>query len=322
MSDTARTMRTALVGIAGVVLVVAAALNADRLPIVGIGGTRYQAELTDASGLAPGDPVKVAGVAAGTVREIDIDGDRVTVSFELDEDVRLGDRTEAAVGSGSLLGDKYLKVVPLGSGDLAEGAVIPLARTEAAYDVVDAFADLTDTTGRLDADRIAEALTTVADTFRGSEREVRAAVSGLTRLSGTIARRDAELQQLLAHATEVSGVLADRRGDLSRLLRSSNLLLGELERRREAIGALLVSSRELSDALHGVVVDNQERLTPALRDLAGVTELLAGRQRELRATIRNLEVYGRYYTNVVGSGPWFDNYIPRIPDSVQVEVGR
>lgn len=315
-------IRRAVVGLAACALVFAAALNVDRLPLIGSGGIRYQAELTDASGLAEGDPVKVAGIAVGTVREIEIDQDRVTVEFEVDSDVRLGTDTEATVGSGSLLGDKYLKLEPFGDGALESGATIPLERTRPAYDVVDAFADLTDTTARLDDEMIADALTTLADTFRGSRPQVRAAVSGLTRLSDSIARRDAELERLLGHATEVSGVLADRRGDLSRLLRSSNLLLGELRQRRDAIRDVLVSTRELSDALRAVVVDNRDRITPALEDLEAVTRLLAGRQRELRATIRNMDAYGRYYTNVVGSGPWFDNYIPRLPDSVQVGVDR
>lgn len=322
MTGLQRSQRRALVGLLCGLLVIVAAVNADRLPLLGGGGIEYRAEITDASGLAGGDPVKVAGVAVGEVRDIDIAGDHVTIAFEVDSDVPLGDQTTATVGSGSLLGDKYLKLDPRGSGALAEGATIPLARTEPAYDVVDAFADLTNTTGKLDDDRIAKALTTLADTFRGSRPQIRAAVSGLTRLSESVDRRDQDLRELLDHANQVSGVLADRSGDIGRLLRSSDLLLGELQRRRQAVTTLLRSTRDLSDTLHGVVTDNATELTPALRHLAHVTGVLAARQRDLRSTIRNMEIYGRYYTNVVGNGPWFDNYIPRIPDSVRVEVDR
>lgn len=322
MTDVRRAQRRALVGLVTTGLLLALVVNADGLPLLGRGGTDYRAEFTDASGLAPGDPVKVSGITVGSVDHIEISGDHVLVEIEVDADVALGDRTRASVGSGSLLGDKYVKLVSAGAEGLAAGATIPLARTEPAYDVVDAFGDLADTTAQLDDRAIASALSTLADTFRGARPEVQAAVSGMTRLSEAVARRDRDLEVLLDHASEVTAVLAERRDDVGELLRSSDLLLGELQRRRSAVRELLVTTRELSDSLHAVVRDNQRRLTPALRDLHKVTRVLARRQSELGATIRNMEIYGRYYTNVVGNGPWFDNYIPRIPDSVRIEVGR
>lgn len=313
-----RAMRTGLMGLVAAALMMALVFNLDRLPFLG-GGVTYRAEFTDASGLSAGDPVKVAGIRAGLVREVLIKDDHVVLVFELEEGVQLGDRTEAAVGSGSLLGDPYLRITPAGSGRLDHDAVIPLERTEPAYDVVDAFSDLSQTTEQLDADRISEALDTMADTFEGAGPEVEQAVDGLSRLSSTISSRDQELRELLDNAEGVSQVLAERRDDLGSLITSADLLLAELQQRRTAITELLASTTRLADALRGLVRDNQAQLTPALRHLAEVTAVLEERQTELRDTIRALELYGRLYTNVVGTGPWFDNYIPRTPDTAQVE---
>lgn len=303
-----------------VALLVVGLSRAGDLPMFSGGRATYRAEFSDAGGLRPGDPVKVAGVRAGVIDDIRIDDDRVVITFDLDGAVTLGDRTSAAVASGSLLGDKYLRITPAGDGSTPEDGLIPLARTTAPYDVVDAFADLTTTTGKLDKDGIAEALDTLSATFAESPDEVRAALDGLTRFSVTVSSRDEDLNKLLRHAANVTSVLDRRKGDLTALVRQSNLLLDELSDRRAAIHDVLVHTRSLSDQLRGVVRDNQAAITPALTHLEGVTDVLVTRQRELGQVIRDLEVYGRYYTNVVGSGPWFDNYIPRAPGSIQVEV--
>jgi phospholipid/cholesterol/gamma-HCH transport system substrate-binding protein len=321
MSMRRRPERSAIVGLLVLVMLVVGLSRVTDLPLFGR-HTTYHAEFRDAGGLKPGDPVKVAGVAVGSVEGVEISGDKVVITFDLDDDVRLGDQTTATVGSGSLLGDKVLKVVSQGPGRVPDGATIPLSRTTSAYDVVDAFADLTTTTEDLDKDKIASAFDTLAHTFDDSPQEVRAALKGLTRFSSSVAARDRDLQDLLTHAHSVTRVLDRRKADITSLLRHTNLLLGELSRRRSAIHDLLVSTHDLSEQLSGAVNDNQARLTPALRNLDGVTGLLVERQRELAMVIKNLEIYGRYYTNVVGSGPWFDNYIPRVPDSVDVEVNK
>ena len=61
---------------------------------------------------------------------IDLDGPRVLVKFKIDEDIGLGERTEAAIKTKSLLGAKILEVTPRGDGHLA--GPIPVERTTLA----------------------------------------------------------------------------------------------------------------------------------------------------------------------------------------------
>ena len=48
---------------------------------------------------------------SATSRAIELDGPQVLVTFTVDEDIRLGDRTEAAIKTKGLLGTKVLEVV-------------------------------------------------------------------------------------------------------------------------------------------------------------------------------------------------------------------
>ena len=54
----------------------------------------------------------------GNVSAIELDETGVLVRFKIGTDVRLGDRTEAAIKTKSLLGTKIVDVTPRGSGQL------------------------------------------------------------------------------------------------------------------------------------------------------------------------------------------------------------
>lgn len=319
MSLTRNPRLAALAGLVVVALLMLVAGRLDQLPLISADTTRYRAEFSDAGGLAPGDAVVVAGVRSGKVTDIEIGRTSVEVVFELDSDIRLGDETAAAVSSSDLLGGKTLDVQPHGRGDL-DGDTIPLARTVPAFDIVDAFDGLTRTADAIDTQQVADALTTLADTFRDSPAEVRASLRGLSRFSTTIARRDGEIKSLVDRAARTSRVLANRRGNLGSLMVATSQLAEELIGRKDAVHRLLVSTHRLFKQLSGVVADNRATLGPALKHLAGVTQLLRDRDGALRETIDNLQSYIQYFTNVIGNGPWFDLILPAVPDSLEVST--
>ena len=299
-------VRIGVIAVVIAVLAMAAALNLQKFP--GFRGVSYQAEITDASGLRKGNMVQVAGIRVGRVGSIDLKGDHVLVHFSVDPDVRFGDETTASVEVLNLLGEKYLDLKPAGDGDTEGGATIPLARTDASYDIVKVFTELTDTTERIDIPQLQEALTTVAGTMNRTSDEAKTAFDGLSRLSESIASRDAELQSLLKHANSVSKLLAARKGDIVTLAKQGDLLLQELQRRKEAIHQLLLNTGILADQLGGLVDDNQAQLKPMLQQLAEVNELLLSREKALRASIHNLGPYVSILSNIIGTGPWFDAY--------------
>ncbi len=296
------------IGIGVIVAMLLLAFNIDSIPL--LAGRAHAAALSEAGGLKSGDDVRIAGVKVGKVTTVDLDGDHVRVDFRVNRSTKLGSQTSATVRIKTILGQKYLALEPAGKGELAKE--IPLSRTTPAYDVVEAFSDLATTTGAIDTDQLAEALDTVADTFRDSPDEVRAAVDGLGRLSRTIASRDDQLRELLDHADGVTGVLADRNKQLVALLADGDLLLQELRKRRADIHTLLVSTVTLSQELTGLVRDNRQAIRPALENLKNVLATLKANQANLDRSIRLLAPFVRVFANTTGNGRWFDTYIPNL----------
>lgn len=302
------------IGLVGLLLLAAlvyGAFNAGDLPLIGR-GTTYAAQFSEAGGLRQGDEVRVAGVRVGEVESVELAGDRVRVEFDVDDGVRLGSRTGASIRIKTLLGRKFLSLEPAGSGRLDPERDIPLSRTVAPYDVVEAFSELTTTTEEIDTERLAKALDTLSTTFADTPDDVRASLSGLSRLSRTIADRDQQIRRLLERTNTVSRVLSDRDEQIVKLLRDGDLLLKEIRARRELIHRLLVTTQELSRQLTGLVRDNRAQLEPTLERLGSVVALLRKNQESLDRSIELLAPFLRVFTNTLGTGPWFDTYIPNL----------
>lgn len=292
--------------VVALVVALVAAFNLGKVP--GIAGTTYYAEFADASGLRSGNIVQVGGIRVGRVSGIELDGAKVKVKFTVDGDVELGDQTAASVEVLNLLGEKFLKVEPAGSGAMDKGDVIPLDRTEAAYDIVGVLGDLTTTTEEIDTETLTSALGVVSDTIEQASPELGPTLEGVSRLSRTIASRDEELRELLGSARTVATLLADRRKDLVGLMKDADVVFVELRLRRETIHQLLVNARDLAVQLRGVATDNQDQIGPALDEVNELLGTLNKKDKQLKALMSKVGPYASILGNIIGTGPWFDAY--------------
>jgi phospholipid/cholesterol/gamma-HCH transport system substrate-binding protein len=308
------------VGLVAIALLLWAAFNAQNLPLIG-SGTTYTAAFAEAAGLRTGDEVRIAGVKVGTVTGLDLQGDHVRVTFRV-KDAWVGDESRAEIRIRTLLGRKYLAVDPRGEHRLRAGGQIPLDRTTAPFDVLEAFSTLSTTVDTIDTRQLAQAFDTLADTFRNTPQDVRRSITGLSRLSRTIASRDAQLRTLLARTRSVSAVLADRSGDLSALVADGTVLLQEVQRRRQVIHDLLQNTSLLALQLQGLVQDNQAQLAPVLDQVRAVLRILQDNQVSLDRGIALLGPFVRVFTNTLGNGRWFDTYVQNlltpVPPALQV----
>lgn len=302
----AQILRLGAITLVVLLLIMAASFNLSKFP--GFGGTVYQAEFADASGIHRGNMVQVGGIRVGRVEEVELHGDKVVVSFEVDNDVEFGTDSRASIEVLSLLGEKYLELTPEGPGQMSEDESIPLARTESAYDIVGVFGDLTTTTEEIDRTKLVQALDVVSGTMNQAAPEIQASFEGIARLSETVASRDQEIRKLLASSKDVAELLSQRSEDITELMRSGDLVFQEVQRRKEAVHNLLVNARILARQLRGIAEDNQQQIGPALQEVDDLLDLLVSKEKELKATLDALGPYVSILGNIIGTGPWFDAY--------------
>src|SRR3954451_5905610 len=309
-------LRLGTISLVVLLVVMAAAFNLQKFP--GFRGTSYHVQLTDASGLHKGNMVQIAGIRVGRVDGISISGDHVTVDVNV-KGADMGDKTQASVQVLNLLGEKYLELTPKGSGEMKGGDTIPVSRTNGSYDIVSTLSELTTTTEAIKVPQLSQALTTLGDTVNAASPHIRSTFSGLSRVSQAIASRDEGIQQLLGRADRVTKLLSERRGDLVTLMKQGELVFQELITRREVIHSLLISARRLADELRGVATDNQAQIGDALKQLDKALTFLRGREKQIDTTLTNLGCYASILINIIGTGPWFDAFVPNFASTATGE---
>lgn len=298
-----------LLGVAVTLGVVLAALNYGKLPFVN-SSREYSAYFAEAGGLLTGAAVQVSGFKAGEVTGIELDGPRVRVTFSVDKDIRLGDRTEAAIKTRSILGAKILELTPRGDG--RQSGPIPLERTTSPYQLPDALGDLTTTISGLDIDRLSDSWKVLADEFAGTPAVLEVALQGVARFSQTVDERDDQLRRLLTDANQVTSVLADRSDAIVRMLTDSNALLAELMNQSRALDQISGNIAMMSQQITGLIAENRKTLQPALDKLNELLAVVDHRKERIAQAIKGFNQYAMSSGESMSSGPFFKFYIANL----------
>ncbi|OBI21471.1 mammalian cell entry protein [Mycobacterium sp. E2327] len=294
------------IGIAVVVVAILLATNYDELTFL-TGDKEYSAYFAEAGGVETNSVVEVSGARVGRVSSVTLDGPKVLVKFRIPGDVRLGDRTEAAVKLKTLLGSKLVELTPRGEGRLT--GPIPLERTTSAYQLPDVLGDLSTTVAKLNTDQLSNALAVVAGEFSGTPPEVKAAAEGVARFSQTLNERDKELRNLLTNASKVTDVLAKRSDEIVNLVGDTNTLLAALKAESRSVDRVWADLAAIARAIGAIVDDNHATLRPALEKLNGVVGLLNNRKGRIQEALKGLDSFALALGEAVASGPFFKAYL-------------
>jgi phospholipid/cholesterol/gamma-HCH transport system substrate-binding protein len=294
------------IGVAVIALIVAFALSYANIPFLS-GAKRYSAYFSEASGLITGGDVQVAGLQVGKVNSISIDANKVLITFDISNDVHIGDRSEATIRTKALLGTKVLDITPRGERPL--DGPIPVERTKPAYQLVDALGELSTTISGLNTDQLNQSLTTLAQTFAETPDNVKIAVDGVARISQTLNERDAQLRDLLANANKATTVLAERSEQIVGLVHNTNALLAALQTQRSSLDHISANISALAQQLSSFIDENRAQLRPALDKLNGVLTIVDNRKAQVQESIKKLNAYAMSLGESVSSGPFFKAYL-------------
>ncbi|GAA1899143.1 MlaD family protein [Actinomadura bangladeshensis] len=279
-----------------------------------------KAQFANVLNLVPQSAVKVNDVAVGRVVKVSLprEGWTAEVTMKVDDDVKLPANACAELRQSSLLGEKFVQLsagptnVPggaaapggappggdapsAGTGTLADGAVIPVSRTNRNPEVEEVFGALS---MLLNGGGIAQLRTITGELNRalgGNEPQVRSlleqarrlvgdldankkgitdAIDGLNRLSATLRGRKAQIGVALDDIEPGLAVLEEQRGALVRMLASldelSRVAVTTVRRSKDDLiadlQALEPTLRKLSDAGHDLPDALQVLLTYPFTD--------------------------------------------------------
>ncbi|OBG86835.1 mammalian cell entry protein [Mycobacterium sp. NS-7484] len=294
--------RKGLMGVVVVALIIAVGSTLTSVPMLFAVPT-YYGQFSDTGGLNTGDKVRIAGMDVGTVRSMEINGDKVEIGFTLGGKT-IGTESRAAIRTDTILGRKNIEIQPRGSHTLAPGGMLPLGQTTTPYQIYDAFLDVTRNAAGWDTKSVKESLNVLSETVDQTSPHLSAALDGVAKFSETIGKRDEDVKKLLANANKVATVLGDRSTQVNQLLVNAQTLLAAVNERGQAVSMLLERVSSVSHQVEGVINDNPN-LNHVLEQLRTVSDLLVERKQDLADT---LTVAGKFITSLaeaLASGPYF-----------------
>ncbi|GGY46181.1 MCE family protein [Streptomyces omiyaensis] len=286
----------------------------EDLPLPGgadLGAHPYTvtAEIADVLSLVPQAAVKVNDVAVGRVTAIELDPATwsARVTLKINGDVRLPADTGARVEQSSLLGEKYVQLVAPASGGtagvrqaaagrdtgdrLADGGVIPLARTSRNTEVEEVFGALSLLLNGGGVNQLKTITRELNKALGGREPEVRSMLRRVDTLVTTLDAHRGDITRALDGLNRLSTTLAGRKKDVGTILTDLSPGLKTLENQR---GSLLTMLRAL-DTLSGVAVSTVEAskkdMVADLKALAPTLTALADAGADLPDSLQVLLTY-------------------------------
>ncbi|MCV7365523.1 MCE family protein [Mycolicibacterium neworleansense] len=278
----------------------------------------HVAELANASGLSGGDPVYVAGVPAGRVEDVALAVDRVRVGFRLDKAQALGNRTTVTVRLRTVLGKRFLDVMPAGTVNGLDSNVIPLSRTTVPYSLDEVGRKAADTAEHVDQQPLTAMMSTLAETMPGNSTELGQALAGISAASSAFAGNGDKIDEILRISRHMAEMLSHQTDSLADTAANAQYIVTSLAARRQALTDIVHNLTAIVGQLAAIYTEKQADFSSLIAGLTAVTGTLKANVDKIDQTLQNMPPAIRAVTNATGNGNWADVNSPSVvmPDNL------
>lgn len=270
----------------------------------------YTTYFHDASGLAVGDDVRMAGVRVGRVEKIKLDDGRARVDFKVQNNQKVFSNTAAAIRYQNLIGQRYVALSlvdgkpsnPLSPGsDLQQPA-------EDSFDVTKLLAGFQPVFETLQPEQINALSEGLIQAFQGNSVSLTYSVTQVGKLANDMANRDVVLGAIIDNLSAVMRDLSSQGKQLSTLVTSTATLISDLNTNSAAFGKTVAQVGQTAGGFADVLLNSRSTLRSAGTDARLATSTLIGSGAKLDQTARDLPVFLGHFPNVLGQGAYLSIY--------------
>lgn len=178
----------------------------------------------DAASVRPGDPVRIAGITVGKVKDLALKDNQVQVRTTVKDSAFVGDQSQIRVQMLTVVGGYYVNVVSLGDSPLG-AKPIPVERVTMPYNLMRTLADATKITEEVNPTPINESLDQVQKGLSGTNIESLSAIIGAgNSLMSTIERQRGQVSAILDLSDEYVETLSNFGNELKEIVRKISIL--------------------------------------------------------------------------------------------------
>ena len=284
----------------------------------------YKAVFSDVTGMAKGDDVRIAGVAVGSVKKVEIvKRNKALVTFGVDSDVPLTDNTNVTIKFRNLVGQRYIALTQGADGaksTLKPGSTIPESRTQEALDLnvlLNGFKPVFQALSPSDTNKFAYE---IVQTLQGESGNVENLLARTSSLTNTLAGRDQLIGDVITNLSQVLDTVGSRDQELTDTIDTLQQFVTGLKDDRDAILNSVDSISDLTDETSDLLVQGRPALSEDIKQLNGLTKNLS--KKDNLATIENsIKILPRKLQkigNLASSGSEFNFYLCEVRGSITI----
>lgn len=271
------------------------------------------------SGLRTGDPVRVAGVAVGSVQATTLlDAEHVKVAFTANNDQTLTTNTWAVVRYANLLGQRFLGLTRSGSGPgrpLAVGATIPQSQTAPALSLTALFNGFRPLFAALTPQQVNDFSTELVNLLQGQGATLDDLISKTADLTANLAQRDQTFSTVIDSLSRLLTTVAQHDDQLTGMLTALQSLTAQLHAEGPGIAGSLDGVDALTGSVAGVLGRLENHNLPQdIQDLNSVTGVIAKNSGTLGQLIGGFAAAFTTFSRVSQNGNWINVYACGIGD--------
>ncbi|MEE3852478.1 MCE family protein [Gordonia sp. LSe1-13] len=275
------------------------------------GDTRtYDTVFNDASGLASGDDVRMAGVRVGRVDEIVLDDGRARVRFEVLTDQSVFTNTMAAIRYQNLIGQRYLalSLVPdEPNNPLPAGSTLQQP-SEDSFDVTELLAGFQPVFETLEPDQVNALSEGLIQAFQGNEVSLSYTVAEVGQVASDMADRDAVIGAIIDNLSAVMRDLALQGSQVGTVIDSISTLIENLNANSAAFGRSVSQIGETATGFADVLARSRSSLAGAATDARAATNTLIANGSKLDKMAFQLPIFLGHFPQVQGQGAYLNIY--------------
>lgn len=240
-----------------------------------------KARFKDVLDLVPQSGVKVNEVPVGRVEDIRLapDGWTAEVTMLVNGDVDLPGNALAMLRQSSLLGEKYVELSPPppdeATGTLADGALIPIERTNRNTDIEEVLGALSMLLNGGGIEQLQNISQEMNAALTGNEADIRRTLGSVDRLVTTLDESKSDITRAIDGVNRLAGTLHDEKDELAGAIDSLGPGLKVLTDQRSQLVRMLQSLQSLSDVAIRTVDESQADVVADLKALAPALSKLA-----------------------------------------------
>jgi phospholipid/cholesterol/gamma-HCH transport system substrate-binding protein len=260
--------------IAGLVVAITTTSAINRLKIA--------AYFDNTNGLFVGDEVRILGVKVGEIDRIDVEPQRVKVSFWIDDANKVPADAKAVILAPMLVTARSIQLTPAYTGgpQMEDDAVIPRERTAVPVEWDDVRTQLQRLSETLQPTQpggvstLGSLVNTTADNLRGQGANIRDALINLSQAMSALGDHSDDLFTTLRNLSLLVTALQDSSDVMAQLNQNLASVSGALADDPDEIGSAVRALSDVSGNVQTFVSQNRETLGTTTDKLASVSQTL------------------------------------------------